>query len=483
MTTTSQLLSQPLSLGHPRPRLATPPQTTATEAVRVLRTAARSGLLERPIPYQVYAHARIAEMNGDARQWRRAGCVIGRGNGKSTGILAPYILDSLEQGIGVLGLAQNLDVAMETYNTVADTVEGDPFLSKRLVRKPYRGKGQARMDLRDPRTGRVAIYRVSVTAKKCRGPRAPRIAVDEAAYVDNRVMSAARYVQNGSGLPHLQQVMAVCTAGDDSEDERGELGWFSRWRNAHLEATDPRLLWLEWSIPEDQDPFDRAWWPYAVPALGHFISELEIEDNLDDPDFVQEALSRWGVTTRRAIPADLWNACALEPDAAARLDQLRPAVGGLGLAVSPDAESAALVAAYAHDGRILVKVLDERPGTSWALPVVRERTRAARQPVLMDGKGPGGELADALEAAGVAVHRTGTDEYTNACQAFLNDVRGRTVAHYGQPGLDQAVAGARKRDVGDRWVWARRAADVAALEAATLAASRVRHAPTRPRVV
>jgi hypothetical protein len=425
-------------------------------------------------------------MAGNARQWRRVGAVIGRGNGKSTGVLAPYILDSLEQGIGVLGLAQNLDVAMETFEQVAEVVESTPA-RKRRIKKLLHGKGQARLSLRDPRTGNVAVYRPAVTAKKCRGPRAPRLAVDEAAYVDNKVLSAARYVQNGSGQSHLQQILAVCTAGDDAEDENGDLQWFSRWRAAHLEQLDPRLLWLEYSLPDDADYRDPTQWPYAVPALGYFITAQEIADNLDDPKFVQEALSRWGVTSQRAIPAGEWAALALDDELRAAFELDKPTAAGLAVAVTPDPDSvrASVVAAYSWRARIVVKVLKDEPGIEWTVPYLRDWTRGRRLAVQLDGRGPAAPLAASLRSAGVDVHEATTDEYTNACAELRHDVRTGRLAHYGaeQQALDKAAASARWRFIGDRSVWARRAGDIAALEAATLAARVVRHAPRKPRVV
>lgn len=425
-------------------------------------------------------------MTGRARTWRRAGLVVGRGNGKSDGVGAPYVLDSLEQGIGVLGLAQNLEVAMETFTTVADHVEGDPHLRRRIVRL-YRGKGQARLDLRDPRTGRTAVYRPAVTAKRCRGPRAPRIFADEAAYIANDVMSAARYVQNGSGMADLQQILAVCTAGDDAEDEDGELQWFARWRSAFLERTDARLLWLEYSIPEDADPTDPTWWPYAVPALGHFITAQEIADNLDDPAFVREALSRWGVTSQRAIPAGEWTSTALTPEQVEHLQLVQPPARSLAVAMTadPDRVRTSVVAGYrtavpaatgeARD-RIVVKVVADGPGKDWAVPWLRDWTREHRLSVRLDGRGPAAPLAAALRAAGVEVLEATTDEYTNACAELRDDVRTGVLAHYPDQGaLTTAAASARWRNVGDRAVWARRAGDIAALEAATLAAAGVRH--------
>lgn len=433
------------------------------------------------MPWQVYTHARLGEtLRATERAWRRAGIVVGRGNGKTDGVLAPYILDSIVEGVGVLGLAQNLDVAMDTFNTVLGVVEADPFLSKRIPpRGVYRGKGQARLQLRHPVTHRVATYRLSVTAKGCRGPRAPRIAADESAYIDNKVMSAARYVQNGSGMADRQQVLAVCTAGDDARDDKGELQWFARWRAAHLAATDPRLLWLEWSIPEDGDPADRALWPIAVPALGHTITEAEIEDNLDDPDFVREAMSRWGVTLRSIIEPEAWGARRLTVDQVQQLDQQRPPIVGLAVAVERDDRRTALVASYVTEHGMAVKVLDEREGRSWAVAVAREWQDRTRLPIALDEYGPAGPLRDDLEAAGVGVEVVNTNDYAKACASLLNEVRHGGVAHFGQPGLDAAAAQARRRFLGDRWVWQRDVSDVAALEGATLALIRARHAAPR----
>jgi hypothetical protein len=62
-------------------------------------------------------------------------------------------------------------------------------------------------------------------------------------------------------------------------------------------------------------------------------------------------------------------------------------------------------------------------------------------------------------------------QYGQACGALYDDVQAGRLAHRGQPALDDAVVGARKRPLGDAWAWARipEAADPAPLIAATLA--------------
>jgi hypothetical protein len=56
------------------------------------------------------------------------------------------------------------------------------------------------------------------------------------------------------------------------------------------------------------------------------------------------------------------------------------------------------------------------------------------------------------------------------------------LCHLGQPELDDAVAGARKRQLGDLWVWDRRASTsyVGPLEAGTLAFGGLFRLPDEP---
>ena len=61
--------------------------------------------------------------------------------------------------------------------------------------------------------------------------------------------------------------------------------------------------------------------------------------------------------------------------------------------------------------------------------------------------------------------------YAQACGALYDDVSTVRLAHLGQPALDDAAAGARRRTLGDAWTWSRHdgaSADPAPLIAATL---------------
>ena len=65
----------------------------------------------------------------------------------------------------------------------------------------------------------------------------------------------------------------------------------------------------------------------------------------------------------------------------------------------------------------------------------------------------------------------GAREYAQACGALAQDVVNGRWRHLGQGPLDAAVGGARTRPLMDAWAWSwsRSRADIAPLEAVTLA--------------
>ena len=63
-------------------------------------------------------------------------------------------------------------------------------------------------------------------------------------------------------------------------------------------------------------------------------------------------------------------------------------------------------------------------------------------------------------------------QLTQACGQFYDRVTEGTLRHRGQAPLAAALAGAKKREVGDAWLWARRSdgVDVSPLVSGTYAA-------------
>jgi hypothetical protein len=93
--------------------------------------------------------------------------------------------------------------------------------------------------------------------------------------------------------------------------------------------------------------------------------------------------------------------------------------------------------------------------------------------VVVDDTGPAGSLIAPLEAAGVEVTKPTLREATQAAGQFVEAVTdSKSLRHLGQPPLDAALAGARKREISDAWLWARKglSVDISPLVACTLAA-------------
>jgi hypothetical protein len=230
----------------------------------------------------------------------------------------------------------------------------------------------------------------------------------------------------------------------------------------------------------------------AHPAAGHTLRRdalVTAARSMKPGEFLRAYGNHWTRSAERVIPETLWDAegVRIPPE------QWPPPSGGqvgtvaLGFAASPDAVEGAVAAAWRDfpGGPMRVQILDARPGSAWLAEFVAAKAETWR-PVAVghDRAGPALDIADDL-ARGVArpgggkpfpkVELTGTStsQYASACSAFLRWVVTATLQHPGQDSLDDAVASAARRVIGDGlWAWSRKnsAASIAALEAATVAA-------------
>jgi phage terminase large subunit-like protein len=232
-----------------------------------------------------------------------------------------------------------------------------------------------------------------------------------------------------------------------------------------------RLAYLEWCAPDGLAASDIAAWEAANPALGTRIdlgfvaSEM---DSLAPEDFERERLGRWreedtgGVFDRQA-----WDKLA---------DLNPPAPTGaraLALDVSPDRQRACIAAAAdLGQGRVLVEILEERKGVDWVVAEMASLVHEHKpDAVVVDSAGQAQTLIPALQAARVSVKQPAFKDMISACGAFFDAFHEGRLVHRDQPELNAAISGAKQRQVGDAWAWARRAprANVAPLVAATLA--------------
>lgn len=284
------------------------------------------------------------------------------------------------------------------------------------------------------------------------------------------------------------QLWIVSTAGD------GRSVFLRSKVDAGRELTqrgqDRGICYFEWSAEESEDPSSVETWKRCMPALRHpdnprgttTIDTVRTDfETMELPEFKRAYLNLWDARRGQGVisPED-WQLGRVP-----RSQPQDPVV--LAFDISPEHRSGAIAAAgesSASPSSLHVEIVDHRSGSAWMVDrlvelVLRHHPKA----VVCDGAGPAGSLLPALQAAGIEVTVATTRDHIHACGLFYQGVTGeqdprvadtlhRRIVHLGQVELNEAVAGADRRQVNDAWLWTRRTsnADISPLVAATLAA-------------
>ncbi|MBR1829877.1 MAG: hypothetical protein IJ781_10310, partial [Atopobiaceae bacterium] len=225
---------------------------------------------------------------------------------------------------------------------------------------------------------------------------------------------------------------------------------------AHSEPDTP-IWWMEWAVEEIPDMSDKA----AVlelayetnPAMGYRIKEstmLDAMGTMRADGFARECLGWWSAAPVAVHPiaAADWQEC---------LTACPPGHGDATYAVkfSPDGLTGALAVCLAPpEGPPLVEVVESRAlthGVGWFAEFVADVADVASS-VVVDGRSNAQNLVDRLSDMGVDVegllHHPTTAEVVAACSSFVEATRDHSIAHIGQPALDDAATMCRKRRIG-----------------------------------
>jgi hypothetical protein len=469
-------------LGRREPRLYSPPlrkltrRTTAGyEAIQF----AQDVLGVELVPWQRWwlLHALELHPSGGFR-YRTVLTLVGRQSGKThlLKILALYFM--YVRGVRlVLGSAQSLDIARESWAGAVAMAQGEPELAAEIPPNGVRhANGEQCLTLTSG-----ARYRITASTRSAgRGLSVDLLILDELReHADWGPWAALS--KTTMARPDALTV-AISNAGDDRSIVLNHL------RESALAGRDETIGLFEWSAPQGCDLDDPKAWAQANPGLGYVIPERVIRSNLaTDPPaiFRTECLCQKVDTLDQAIDLAAWRDCA---DPSGTLDRARDRVAAC-IDVAPDGAHVTLTtAATLDDGRVRVD-----PAAAW------NSTDAARYelPGLLDAiqprvlawypSGPAAALAAVLRGRDGAMELKGA-AVTEACQGFADLVAARQIVHPGDPLQDAHVAGAQRYPVGDGWRFVRRGAghvDAAyAAAGAAHAALTVPYVPKlRPRVV
>ena len=224
------------------------------------------------------------------------------------------------------------------------------------------------------------------------------------------------------------------------------------------------IAYFEYSADPDDDPYDPATWAKCMPALNLTIDKSAITHALKTmtlTDFQRSYLNTWTTQDDRLIPEKVWfQCCSAKVAPMGRLS--------FGLDVALDRSCASIVVAD-EQGRI--EIIDSRPGVSWVSQRCLEIARRWKAPIIVDGYSPAGALVEPLQNLGVNVVKYKTQEVIAACNLLYDAILDRNVKVKTSSKLDDAILNAKKRQVGQSWLWARVTldADLTPLYGATLA--------------
>jgi phage terminase large subunit-like protein len=228
------------------------------------------------------------------------------------------------------------------------------------------------------------------------------------------------------------------------------------------------IAYFEWSAVEGDDPGDPNTWRKCMPALGYTITERTVRQAYDTMPLAEFMRAWLNIPNRkgsdRVIPKGVWDAVCVPDFGGVTLgDDFVFGVDG-----TPDQSAATIVAA---DGTGRVEVVEHRAGTGWIQDRLVELAGRYQTPVAVDRKGPVGYVIEALRNSLVNVVEYDTSTYGYACSRFYRAVAEGHIQVLQAEVLDLAVEAAKKRPVGDQWVWARKTVDtdISSLVAATLA--------------
>ncbi|GHG09758.1 hypothetical protein [Streptomyces hydrogenans] len=432
------------------------------------------------------------------RMWaaRDVGLVVARQNGKGSilearelaGLFLPRFAEKT-----ILHTAQDFATSGEHFRRIASLIENTPALNRKL-KGVYETNGKERIELQD---GSRLLFKTR-TKKLGRGFSPQLVVLDESMFLDSESMMALRPTISAQLNP---QLWFTGSAGLEDAFEFGAVRYRAM-KALESGDLDPYLFFAEWSAEvcddfcaRDCDEHDRLGdeetWAKANPGYGIRISYETVDNELrGDPSgeaFKVERLSvgRW------PVQGDPWSVIS-EEAWRARIDEgseiEQDSIKVLGVDVSPGREHAAIGVCGTNGDFLHVEItsdevqMDHRAGADWLVKRIKEIwSRAKPDAVVIDRRCPAGAFVDELESSGITVIVPSSSDVGDGCGTFTSGVQPRRgeiadIVHIDQQGLNEAVAGASKRVLGEKWGWDKRdssrtsSVDITPLVAVTLAA-------------
>ena len=410
-------------------------------------------------PWQRHAADVALEIDrrSKAPYYRTVGIGVARQNGKTTLVCSRIAMQLMAAGSTVVYTAQDRNLARFKWEEHVSLLMSTPFASK-VAGDPIRANGRECLRMLN---GSEYII-VTPNEKAGRSLSIDLAVVDEAwAHESDLVLGA---LGGAMSARRFAQIWLLSNAGS----YRSKL-WRRMTDMGRDSITDPHspVCWQEWAPADDADITDPQVWRQANPTLDdpHGVSSFALSADLvtmDESTFRREHLNLWADPIGLVgIDPVAWAACLSETDAPGE----RVAIS---LDFTPERDRGTVVVAGEIDGRTPLEVIEQ---STDLFRVIEHAVNAAKRwkaTVIIDRGSPAGSALPAFDRAKVKVRLIAQPEFGRACGNFHDAVHRGEISHRGDYRLNDAVAAATRRPVGDSWVWQRRAgADITPLTAAT----------------
>lgn len=310
------------------------------------------------------------------------------------------------------------------------------------------------------------------------------VVLDEAYALKSAEMAALLPTMSAKSISGNPQIWFTSSAGMLDSDLLAGL------REQGLARTD-RLAYFEWSAEDDADLLDKDAWYQANPALGIRISEEYVQDEHDsfmasgaEEEFKRERLGIWAkLGGGGIIPAGAWSDSAGEPK---EVETETREIGRVAFAVDipRSRDSASIVmAGELADGRTSLVLIDRRVGTDWVADrLVELKDQYSPVAIVIDELAATGTILGELRRQRIRVWAVKYREYLRACGSLFDSISQGRVVHTSQTELNEAVAGAGRKDgESTLWKWAGSShVDISPLVAATLAFAGLHRRSAKP---
>lgn len=335
------------------------------------------------LPWQKWLAVHALEIVREEDRWRfryrYVLVLISRQNGKTffEVLLNIFFLFGLKSHL-VLGTAQNLDTAVETFEDTVAQVESVPEL-KEFLRKVNRGTGKREMLLDNGDR-----YKVIAATRKARGLSSDLIMMDELR--EQTTWEAWGAISKTMMARPTAILFGLSNAGDVSSVVLRHLraqaharlgdpdGIASIGSTLGGENMDDSLGLFEWSASPGCDINDKKAWAQANPSLGYgFLTERALQSAMStDPEsiFRTECLCQWVEhLLPQPFPDGAWDAGLDMRSSIAPESELF-----YGIDLSADRRMASVaVCGMREDGNYHIEVVARRVGTAWVEDWFRSR--------------------------------------------------------------------------------------------------------------